>query len=516
MRRIKELIGVVLTLAFLAACNISVTVPPVGPHQPTPITTGVPRFESSSCPFPLGSRFVEGKTVTCGYLVVPEDRSDTKSPTIQLAVAVFKTPSAQPAPDPMVFLQGGPGGRVIKDFAGLITGGSIDMESQFGNHDLVLIDQRGTGFSHPSLQCQEVVDLQYQTDVNLTPAQQVDANHRALGACRARLVQAGVILNAFTTASDAADIHDLIRVLGYSQVDLYGVSYGTRLALEVMRAFPQGIRSVVLDSTVPAQLRLLTSLPASTARVFGVLFQGCAADAACNSKYPQLEAVFYSLVGALNASPIRFDTQDANTGKHYTVLFKGDDLVNLLFTSFYVTSAIPVLPQMIYQVKQGDYTHLLTLLYGTLMFDDSVSWGMYYSVECAEDVAYVAPQEVAAAAQAYPAQIRTDQLIGLDGEISDCQLWNVRRADPSEGTPVASAIPTLVLEAEYDPITPPSNGALAASTLSHSYSFLIPGSGHGAFLFNTCPTAVVLAFETDPAQKPDARCIATMGEPQFR
>jgi pimeloyl-ACP methyl ester carboxylesterase len=516
MRWIKQMMGTVLALACLAACNVSVTVPPVDHHQPTPITTGIPRFQSSVCPFTLGSNFVEGRNVLCGYLVVPEDRSDARSPTIQLAVAIFKTPSAHPAPDPMLFLQGGPGGRIIKDFAGLITGGSIDLVSQFGNHDLILIDQRGTGFSQPSLQCQEVVDLQFQTDVNLTPAQQVDANYTALSACRARLVKAGVNLSAYTTASDAADVHDLIHVLGYPQVDLYGVSYGTRLALEVMRAFPQGIRSVVLDSTVPAQQRLLTSLPSSTARVFGVLFQGCAADATCNSKYPQLDAVFYSLVGALNASPIQFDTQDANTGQHYTVLFKGDDLVNLLFTAFYVTDAIPLLPQMIYQVKHGDYTHLLTLLYGTLIFDDSVSWGVYYSVECAEDVAYVAPQDVTAAAQAYPAQIRTDQLIGLQGEVSDCQLWNVRRADPSEGKPVASAIPTVVLEAEYDPVTPPSNGALAARTLSHSYSFLFPGLGHGAFLFSTCPTAVVLAFENDPTQKPDASCIATMGEPQFR
>lgn len=515
MRRLTQVVTMLMTIVCLAACNLSVTVPSIVSTS-TPIATGIPRFQPGACPFTLGSAFVEGRNVTCGFLVVPEDRANTQSPTIQVAVAVFKTPSANPAPDPIIFLQGGPGGRIIKDFAGLITAHTLDLETQFGNHDLVLIDQRGTGFSQPSLQCQEAVDLQFQTDVDLTPAQQVDVYYKALSACRARLVKAGVNLNAYTTASDAADIHDLIHVLGYQQVDLYGVSYGTRLALEVMRAFPQGIRSVVLDSTVPAQLRLITSIPSSLARVFGVLFRGCAADPACSSKYPQLDQVFYSLVGDLNASPIRFQTQDTNTGKQYTVLFKGDDLVNLLFTGFYVTDAIPILPEMIYQVKQGDYTHLLSLLYGTLIFDDSVSIGMYYSVECAEDTAFVAPQDLTTAAQAYPPQIRADQLISLQGELSDCRLWNVRSAAPSEGDPVTSAIPTLVLESEYDPITPPTNGALAAKTLTHSYSFLFPGTGHGAFLFNTCPTAVVLAFESDPARKPEGGCIATMGEPRFQ
>jgi pimeloyl-ACP methyl ester carboxylesterase len=501
----------------LAACNIRLVNPTT---TPTTNSTAVPRFEAGACPFDVGSslQFVRGRNVICGNLVVRANRSDPSSPTIRLAVATFKTPSSRPAPDPIIFLQGGPGGRVIQDFAPLVIQHQIDLQTQFGNHDLIMIDQRGTGYSQPSLQCSEAVALQLKTDLNVTPVQAVTLQNQAIAACHTRLVGQGIHLSDYTTQSDAADIHDLIQVLGYQQVDLYSVSYGTRLALEIMRSFPQHIRTVILDSTVPAQLKLLTNIPVSTARVFDVFFKGCAADVLCSSRYPQLDSVFYSLVTSLNANPITFQTQNPDDNKTYTVLFHGDDLVNLLFQSFYVTQAIPLLPQMISQVQHADYTHLLARLYGILILSgaDAVSWGTYYSVECAEDVDFLSAQDLTTAAQAYPTPIRTDQLINLEGEIGGCQTWNVNKVAPSEANPVASAIPTIILESEYDPITPPSNGDLVAKTLNHSFTFLFPGTGHGAFLFSDCPTRIVLAFESNPSQKPDSTCITSMGEPQFQ
>jgi pimeloyl-ACP methyl ester carboxylesterase len=514
VRRCRAIGVLVCTALVLASCSFSITLPV---HTPTPSSTAVPRFETGACPFAVGgSDFVAGQNVICGNLVVREDRSNSSSPTIRLAVATFKSPSSHPAPDPIIFLQGGPGGRLLQDYAPLVINHQVDLQTQFGNHDLIMIDQRGTGYSTPSLQCSELVALQYKTDLNVTPQQAVALQNKAVGDCHTRLVSQGINLNAYTTLSDAADIHDLIHVLGYSGVDLYGVSYGTRLALEVMRAFPEHVRSVILDSTVPAQLKLLTNVPASTTRAYNTLFQGCAADFTCSARYPQLDQVFYSLVTTLNKQPITFQSMDPSTFKTYTVLFHGDDLANLVFEGLYDTSAIPLLPEMIYQVKQGDYTHLLSRLYGVFTFFDGVSWGMYYSVECAEDVDFLTPQDIATSVQAYAPPLRADQLIFNEGELGGCQIWTVKKADPSEAQPVTSAIPTVVLEGEYDPITPPSNGALAAQTLSHSFTFLFPGQGHGQFLFSACPTSIVLAFESDPSQKPDGSCIATMVEPQFQ
>jgi pimeloyl-ACP methyl ester carboxylesterase len=511
-------IGLLVLIALcLASCTITSST-----STATVVPTAKPvhfssQFKEVSCPFSLRAGFVDGRNVLCGFLAVPEDRSNPHSATIQLAVAIFRTPSATPAPDPIIFLQGGPGGRVIADFAPLVMSHQLDLATQFGNHDLIFIDQRGTGYSKPSLQCPEYIDVQHMTDQNLTPDQQVTQQNNALIACYDRLVKSGIKLSTYTTYNDAADIQDLIDALEIKQVDLYGVSYGTRLALEVMRSFPQHIRSVILDSTVPAQLRLITSVPSDLARVYSVLFKGCVADPSCNSRYPNLESVFYADVASLNAHPATFQTQDPETNQNYTVIFTGNAFADLLFSSFYATNIIPALPEMIYQVQQGNL-YIPSLLYGPLFLDDSVSWGMYFSVECAEDLAFSTPGAVADAGQAYPQQIRAYELSGLEGEFPVCRAWNVPAVAKSESLPVTSSIPTLVLEGEYDPITPPSNGALAAESLHNSYQFLFPATGHGVFLFNTssCPTTIVVQFERNPAQRPDGSCIAGMSEPQFQ
>ncbi len=479
----------------------------------TPTPNAVPRYESASCPFPVDSSLREGKDVTCGFLVVHADHNDATSPNIRLAVAVFKNPSATKATDPVIYLDGGPGGGALDDFGRYI---SASNRMQFlGNRDLILLDQRGTGYSTPSLACAELNNLVYQTDQNYTAQQSVDLQNQALTTCHTRFVGQSINLNDYTTYQNAADVHDLITAMKIPALNLWGISYGTRLALEIMRSFPQNIRSVLLDSTVPAQLGLLENLPYDTARVFGKLFDGCAADASCNARYPNLATTFYTLYDTLSAKPVSFQATDVlYTGKTYTVVFNGDALENLLYTMFYDTSAIKDMPLMITQIQNGNYS-LASQYYGELEFDTSVSYGMYFSVECAEDVNSVTKQQVDTASQQYPEAIRADQQIDLEGELVSCQIWHVATAPTTESQPVTSSIPTLVLEGEYDPITPPSNGDLAAKTLSHSYTFLFPGTGHGVFLTNPCEFTIRTAFQTSPQQKPDGSCVSTVTEPQF-
>src|SRR5262249_9237212 len=154
--------------------------------------------------------------------------------------------------------------------------------------------------------------------------------------CHDRLIHAGINLNLFATSASTADVHDLIQALGYQQVNLYGGSYGSRWALEGMRDFPRQIRSVILDSTLPLQVDLFTSVPASAMRAFKALFTACAANTTCQSVYPHLEATFYRLVDTLNAQPLTLRrVVDPYTNKDYTVALTGWRLVNLLFLALY-------------------------------------------------------------------------------------------------------------------------------------------------------------------------------------
>src|SRR5260370_17918248 len=142
-------------------------------------------------------------------------------------------------------------------------------------HNLILLDQRGTGYSSALLDCPEFTPSQHIAEYENASPDQADPYVKAAEACRARLTNSGVNLDAYNTIADATDVHDLIHALGYKQADLYGISYGTRLALTVMRLFPADIRSVVLDSTVPTQLNLIADQPIVEQHAFDTIFSGC-------------------------------------------------------------------------------------------------------------------------------------------------------------------------------------------------------------------------------------------------
>ncbi len=446
-------------------------------------------FQQVHCPFPIGAGLVEGQNVRCGELTVPEDRSQPRSPTVRLAVAIFKTPNPHPAPDPVLVLGGGPGVPQLASTGPLITIGNLAFFAP--DRDVILLDQRGVGYSQPSLSCQA---------------------SEILLACHDRLVREGINLNAYTTLENAADIHDLVRALGYKQVNLEGRSYGTRLALTVMHLYPADLRSVVLISVLPPQVNVYADSAAVTQHAFHVLFQGCAANPHCNTTYPHLQTVFYRLVTDLNSKPITFQAIDPQTGNRSSVRFTGDDLVNWLFSALYDTALIPQLPGVIFQIRHQDYTQL-AFLYGSVGFPLSV--GMYASVECGEDMAYTTPQRLQASVQVLAPELRPGMLASLQRAYRVCQFWSVKPVPAVQKEPVTSSIPTLIMEGEYDPVTPPSNGMKASQTLSRSFFFLFPGVTHGVKTTNPCPGNIEHAFLDNPTVRPDASCISSMPEPIF-
>jgi pimeloyl-ACP methyl ester carboxylesterase len=490
-RRHLRLLLVVLVVVLLAALAggygvfRALSAPPLATPRQAPSA-----FQQTHCPFPLplGVGLVEGQNVTCGFLVVPEDRSQPQGPTIRLAVAIYKASSPHPDPDPVLFLSGGPGQALLENQGVVFNAGNL-----LSNRDLILFDQRGVGYSQPSLRC---------------------LDNETLEACHTRLVNSGINLNAFTTLEDAADVHDLIRALGYRQVNLDSVSYGTRLALTVMRLYPADLRSVILNSVLPQQVDLFTSIPQAAARAFDVLFRGCAADISCARAYPHLQAVFSQLIAHLNTTPITFQATPASSGVPVTVHFTGNDLVLWLRDALYYTGLIPQLPSVLFQIRQHDYTQL-AFIYGDLI-TTAGSIGLFYSIMCGEDMAYTTQHGLEASVQGLPSQIQPALLdFGLHRS-SACQLWGVKPVPPIQKEPVTSSIPTLILQGEYDPVTPPTNGMRASQTLSNSYFFLFPGVGHGvASPDNNCPSDIEQAFLENPSEKPAASCISGMPEPIF-
>jgi pimeloyl-ACP methyl ester carboxylesterase len=505
----RKLANSIFTLMMLLSLILMACDPtPQGPTVTPSPAPGQATYEKADCPFPNKP---SGVSVECGYLVVPEDRSNPSSPMIKVAVAVFKSTSATPEPDPIVYLEGGPGGSPLRAY---LRPGYFEIIFQplLQNRDLILIDQRGTGYSQPALDCPEVYETQINMfNQNLSIAEAETRGEVAVTACHDRLKSQGINLAAYNSAENAADLADLRALLGYDQWNLYGISYGTRLALTTMRDHPAGLRSVVIDSVYPPQASLVTEVPANVDRAFNLMFDTCAADPVCNAAYPNLRQVFFDTVNTLNETPVSIILQVPtlpnvpNSGSATPALLNGDAFLNLVFQSMYATSILPSLPQMIYEVKNGDYGSVVQIQNQFMQSWEDISQGMYNSVQCYEEVSFSTAEQMQAALDAYP---ELGNSFGTaEGQFKTCQTWAVGSAPAIENQIVTSDIPTLVMAGKFDPITPPAWAQSVAQGLSKSFYVEVPNGGHGSSLTETCPRSIFTAFLDDPSQKPDSTCL---------
>ena len=478
-----------------------------------------PVFEPADCPFELLAREAGALEVECGYLVVPEKRDDPASRTIRLAVATMRHPGGAPEPDPIVYLVGGPGGSILEIVS------QTGVFSMFGplmaaNRDIVLLDQRGVGYSRPVLDCPEFGDLYLDLLDFEVDGQEVDAPERldrkvqALWDCAGDLRQVAD-LTAYNTAENAADVEDLRQALGYEQVNLWGASYGARLALEVLRNHPQGLRSVMVEAAYPPESDIFLETPSDFDRSLSLLVEECAADEACAKAYPDLRGLLFDTVDQLNTAPVEVEVAHPISGQRYPMRIGGDTLLELVFRSLYATAMRSVLPQAILDASQSSFDALLLIASQDVWRQDMRSWGMYMSVLCHEEIPFSSPEAFAAELVKYPEFAGMFQGFEVGNlTYGACEGWDAGQADASANEPVRSDVPTLLLAGQFDPIAPPQWGQRVAEALDHGYFFEYPGMGHGVS-DGTCPQQMMLAFLADPASQPDDACIGEMTMASF-
>ena len=404
------------------------------------------RFEEGDCPFLVVAPEVEGETIACGRLIVPEDRARRSGPTIGLQVAIALSHASEPAA-PIVYLEGGPGGSAVMQVPDVWTGSA---PRQHGH--ILVFDRRGTGYSTPSLDCPEV--------------------------------------------------------LGIEAATLFGVSYGTRLALTVMRDHPERIVSVILDGAYPPHVNGYDERAWNGRIAFERLFDDCRADAWCDAAYPDLRGAFLAMVDALDASPM-FDDEDT--------AITGDDVVNDLFQLPYDTNALPYLPSIIAAAASGDIDAWLDAQDRIpASVDDDTSDAYWDALD--ERLLWLTGLDdlelVMAWAQDLPEQMRP-LIEGVIRQFADCAVWGVPAADAVENEPVSSPIPTLLPSGAYDPVTPPSWGDKAAAYLLVGTHVVFPDMGHGTIDIRPCPTQIALAFLAEPWTTPDTSCVDDLGPPEF-
>jgi len=398
----------------------------------------------------------------CGTLSMPEDPEDADGPRIALAIAVVPAVATRAKPDPLVLIAGGPGQGAIQTFAPLL--------SMFAGvrreRDLVLVDQRGTGGSH-RLDCEIPDDALESGDI--PPARLAALAQECLAKLPGRP-------QFFTTSVAVRDLDAVRAALGYAQLNLYGGSYGTRVAQHYARRFPERTRSVVLDGVVPPTFALGPSIAIESQRALDGVFARCAADAACNARFPELPAQFARLDARLRQGPVPVTLADPVTGETRHVDVTRMHLLTMARMLVYSPGSASLLPLLVHEAATGgNYAPLAAQ--AEMVGDELESMfamGMHNSVACAED----APRFAGAADR--PALEAT--LMGtvmLDAMEAICAAWPRGPVDADFGAPLRSAVPALLLSGEFDPATPAAYGEEAAKGFTHGLHVVVPGQGHG-------------------------------------
>jgi len=467
-------------------------------------------FETTPCPQPNIAGFPDldfPSTVQCGYLTVPENRALPDGRHIRIFVMRAPPVADKPRRDPLVYLSGGPGG------AGSFEAAFMMKQGINAGREVIFVDQRGTHRADPLLACpaweQYVFDS---VSSRFTTRSGTLADASALKSCRDAMAAAGVDLAAYNTTENAADIADLRVALGIDQWDVYGVSYGSRLALTLLRDHPQGIRSVVLDSVSPPTVNIVEDWWTAPASSFRAISAACAADASCARAYPLLQADLNLAVKRLDRKPFTTRVKD-DSGASVNVVIDGFAFAYTLIMSSERGTASDV-PRMISDTARGDARAVAArylALRGPQQFVGLGGMGLALGVFCEESANLTTEAATLAKAKAalpgFPERVLRIQ--PKQGRLfTECPVWNVGKARPSVSARTVSDVPVLILEGAFDAATAPAWVGAITPDLGRAQVVSFPYTGHSVLGKSGCAQSIMSAFLDDPTHPVDGSCAA--------
>jgi pimeloyl-ACP methyl ester carboxylesterase len=413
-----------------------------------------------------------GIAARCGTLRRPLSPDDPSLGDIGLKVAVVPALSLKPASDPFVPIAGGPGQSSIHFYAGW----SAAFERVRLHRDIVLLDQRGTGES-AALTCdvdEDLVEGKYSAEQTVQLTEQ----------CLALLPHDP---RYFTTSVAARDLEALRLALGYGPLNVYGISYGTRVAQHYARRYPDSTRSVILDGVVPPQLPLGPDIATESQRAIDSVFARCVETPACNDRFPDLRDDFALLLGALAEEPVTVSLQHPVTAKRELIEFSADHFSAAIRLLLYNPRTVALLPLLISDAADGNFAPLAAQFHMVVeSLSESLSIGMHNAVMCTEDAPFIDWSSVDESAinASYMGPVQLEAIRAM------CSVWPQGVLDDGLRDPLATDKPVLLLSGGADPITPPYFAALAAVEMQNQWQIVGENQGHGLAAVGCMPRVI--------------------------
>ncbi len=441
------------------------------------LASGATALELEDCRISAGPAF-PGIKARCGTMLRPENPADPGSPDIEISVAVVPALDLKPEPDPFVPLAGGPGGSAIEFYSTY----SAAFEPVRRHRDILLVDQRGTG-SSSRMDCdvdEDIIEGRYSEEQVLRVTQD----------CLAALPHDP---RFFTTSVAVSDLEAVREALGYDTLNLYGVSYGSRVAQHFTKRYPGSTRSIVLDGVVPPQLVLGPEIATEAQKALDEIFARCAADSACGARFPDLAQGFRRLRNDLEIQPVTVEIPDPVTGHLETLDFGLSELAGAVRMLAYNANSISILPLLVHTAATGNLEPLAAQARMiAAQMSDALALGMHNAVMCSEDAPFYDSEAIDRDA----VEASYIGIVQLDAIEAMCSVWPAGPVDADFRAPLATDIPVLLLSGEADPITPPEYAELAMVDLKDAQHLTMQKQGHGQAAVGCTPRLIGLFVES--------------------
>lgn len=433
----------------------------------------------------------------CGWLSLPENRQQPDGKQVRLHVAVIPALRLEPAGDPLFVLSGGPG-QAASDFYISIAPALARVRR---DRDIVLVDQRGTGRSN-RLDC----TFPDESEISYTDPRQLREHTQV---CLDKLPGDP---RYYTTSVAVRDLDDARAALGYQRLDLYGVSYGTRVAQHYMRRYPQRVRVAILDGVVPPQLALGPDIALDAQAAIDAAFARCASDAACKRTFPDIAATFATLRARVEQQPLALSIPDPLNAAPIQARLGVSELSAAVRLLSYSDETLSTLPLLIHEAETG-LPQALAAQYLMIKrsLDAQFAYGMHFAVVCSEDAPRWDERPVAAAelAKTYIGESFMTSMRTI------CERWPRGLVDEDFSQPLTSAIPTLVLSGGNDPVTPARHAEQILPGLANSKHLVLDGQGHGQIGVGCMPRVVAEFIAAGSVESLDDACLKNIAPAPF-
>lgn len=436
----------------------------------------------------------------CGTLNVYENRRTRAGRQIGLNIVVIPAAGSKAAPDPVFWLEGGPGAGATQAI-GPVT--NQYFKGIRADLDLVFVDQRGTGQSSP-LKCDDIGETPANIDAYFGKLFPIES----IRACRHKLEKIAD-LTQYTTAVAADDLDDVRAALGYETINLAGASYGTLTALVYARQHPQHVRSAFLVGTVTTDFRLPLPLARASEHAWEALLSDCAEDSTCRGAFPNLKVEFDAVLARFGRGSLAVTMIDPANQQPRMVRLERENYVEHLRALLYSTGGARFVPLVVHQAFLSDFTAFQTMATRFNLGGPNTSRGMYFSVTCAESAPFISEAEIVTeTAGAFLGDRR------VRAHLAACKEWPRGNVARSFLEPVRSLAPIVMFAGDADGSTPPWFAAASLKFLPNARVINAPHTGHQ--IDGPCTWDLMQAFVRNPsAGLLDASCVAGARRPPF-